>query len=266
MTATLSSTSYQPTARGRIRMLALATAVALAVGGLVAAASQADVGGVYFDDNDNAAAGDPNFLFNATFTGGDNVGLGRAVMTSLTGGNRNIGLGSQALVSNTSGNNNVATGSSTLFASTTGSNNVATGNFALSANSTGNDNVAVGTIALASNPTGNNNVAIGANAGKKLTAGSNNIDIANPGKAGQESGTIRIGNGSKHTATFIAGISGTTPAGATQPVVINSAGKLGVAPATAARPSLTDTVARLTEQLKHQQRQIERLRKQVKGG
>ena len=59
MTAKLSSTLYQPTARGRTRMLALATAVALAISAaLGASTSRAEVGSVYFDAGNNAAAGD----------------------------------------------------------------------------------------------------------------------------------------------------------------------------------------------------------------
>ena len=102
---------------------------------------------------------------------------------------------------------------------------------------------------------------------RTLTSGSDNVAIANAGKAG-ESGTIRIG-GTSQTATFIAGISGTTLGGATQPVVVNSAGQLGTA--TAAKSAadlgqLMDTVERQQHALKSQQRQIERLRKLVKGG
>ena len=75
-----------------------------------------------------------------------------------------------------------------------------------------------------------------------------------------ESGTIRIGNNSNQTATFIAGISGTTLGGTPQPVVVKSNGQLGTAPAaSASTASLAATVERL-------QRQVERLREQVKGG
>ena len=59
MTAKLSSTLYQPTARGRTRMLALATAVAIVISAaLGVSTSRADVGSVYFDANNNAAAGE----------------------------------------------------------------------------------------------------------------------------------------------------------------------------------------------------------------
>ena len=78
--------------------------------------------------------------------------------------------------------------------------------------------------------------------------------------------TIRIGTGSQ-TATFIAGIRGVNVGGTAQPVLINSNGRLGTAPAPAASTtSLAATVEELTAELKHQRRQIDRLRERVKGG
>ena len=75
-------------------MLALATAVAIAISAaLGVSTSRADVGSVFFDANNNAAAGDPNLLFNGTFTGSDNVGLGRSVMPNLTTGSFNVAIG-----------------------------------------------------------------------------------------------------------------------------------------------------------------------------
>ena len=125
------------------------------------------------------------------------------------------------------------------------------------ANTTGNGNVAIGRNTLA-NTTGNRNVALGPGAGQNLTTGSHNVAIANDGIAG-EAGTIRIGTNGTQTATFIAGIRRTTLGGA-KPVVVNSNGQLGVAPAgSASTASLAATVERL-------QRQVERLREQVKGG
>src|SRR5262245_29274881 len=76
MTTKLSLSLSQPLARGRIRMLAVATAVALAtVAALGAATSRATVGAVYFDANENAAAGDPTQFFDPaapTFFGDNN--------------------------------------------------------------------------------------------------------------------------------------------------------------------------------------------------
>ena len=143
-----------------------------------------------------------------------------------------------------------------LFSNTTANGNVATGRRALFSNTTGTANVATGRSALFANTTGSRNVALGPGAGENLTTGSNNVAIANAGRAG-ESGTIRIG-GNGQSATFIAGIRGTALSG--QPVVVNSSGQLGTAPAaSASTASLAATVERL-------QRQVRRLRERVKGG
>ena len=132
MTAKLSSSLYQPTARGRTRMLALATAVAIAISAaLGASTSRADVGSVYFDANGNAAAGETFGFTDPMFTGGFNVGLGRSVMPNLTDAFGNVAVGDDALAANTDGDANVATGEFALSSNTTGSNNVATGTEAL---------------------------------------------------------------------------------------------------------------------------------------
>jgi trimeric autotransporter adhesin len=72
---------------------------------------------------------------------------------------------------------------------------------------------------------------LGYNAGANLTTGDNNIDIGNDGVAG-EANTIRIGTKGTQKATFIAGIRGATVGGGAT-VVVNPAGKLGVAPSSA---------------------------------
>jgi len=64
-----------------------------------------------------------------------------------------------------------------------------------------------------------------------LTTGDNNIDIGNAGNSA-DSGTIRIGNATSHTAAFIAGINGVN-ASAGVPVFILSTGQLGTGPAAA---------------------------------
>src|SRR5262245_30892983 len=98
------------------------------------------VGSVYFDVNDNTAAGQT--LFNATFTGLANTGLGRRVLTSLTGGTGNTAIGASALFSNTSGNSNTATGFQALFSNFNGTWNTASGVLALSGNVSGGFNTA----------------------------------------------------------------------------------------------------------------------------
>ena len=72
---------------------------------------------------------------------------------------------------------------------------------------TAGGNTAIGFEALYNNTTGNTNIALGGYAGWNRTTGDYNIDIGNAGVAG-ESNTIRIGDESDHSATFIAGISG----------------------------------------------------------
>ena len=62
------------------------------------------------------------------------------------------------------------------------------------------------------NTTGSNNIALGYEAGENLTTGSNNMDIGNLGVAA-ESNTIRIGTQGTQTATFIAGIFGSSVTG-----------------------------------------------------
>ena len=188
---------------------------------------------------DNTAFGD-DALINLT-TGTDNVALGPLALFSNTSGVNNTATGDDALTANITGFNNTANGwhaldSNTigvkntgigcdgLAGNTTGSNNTAVGTRALVRNTAGNSNVAVG-IQAGENINGSNNVALGSNAGRNLTNSNNNIDIGNPGVAG-ESNTIRIGTTGANTATFIAGISGTTiPGGVT--VIINSNGQLG---------------------------------------
>jgi hypothetical protein len=56
-----------------------------------AAPTFASTGSVYFDNQDNAAAGGTRF--NGTFTAQGNVGLGRSVMPSLTTGSPNVAVG-----------------------------------------------------------------------------------------------------------------------------------------------------------------------------
>src|SRR5262249_1772732 len=111
---------------------------------------------------------------------------------------------------------------------TTASNNTAMGYQVGFHNTTGANNTAIGYHALLNNTTGSSNIALGSGAGVSLNTGSNNIDIGSGGGSG-ESNTIPIG--SLQTRTFIKGISGVTIAGA--PVVVNSAGQLGVAPSSA---------------------------------
>src|SRR5436305_436634 len=100
--------------------------------------------------------------------------------------------------------------------------NTAEGGNALFSLTTGAQNTAIGNLALFNNTTGSFNIALGYKAGENLTTGDNNIDVGSLGGAG-DANTVRIGNQvagtddvgfphPAHTATYIAGISGTTVA------------------------------------------------------
>jgi len=123
---------------------------------------------------------------------------------------------------------------------TTGNNNTATGIYSLFWNIAGNANTADGVFALG-NSTGTFNIGLGVNAGCNLTSGDNNIFIGSFG-VDTESNTIRIGreveetncggfSNPPHTATYVAGISGTPVVG--DPVVVDANGQLGTATSSA---------------------------------
>ena len=169
-----------------------------------------------------------NLSGNPSVTGARDIGIGGSVLSGVTSGSDNIGIGSMDLFANTTGSGNTAVGSGALNFNDTGNRNVAVGDLALSLNTTGGQNTAVGSFAL-QNATGNGNIAVGFSAGNALTSGNNNIVIGNNvfGVAG-EANTTRIG-GAAQSKTFIAGISGVTPAGASPvAVVVDSNGQLGV--------------------------------------
>jgi hypothetical protein len=180
---------------------------------------------------------------NFTMTGDFNTGVGRATLSSNTTGTFNTATGAFALQLNTTGDDNTANGEAALNKNTTGFGNTASGSLALANNTMGVFNTAVGDLALFGNSVGDTNTAIGANAlgnttgfnnigigfegGLNHTVGSNNICIGNPGVVG-ESSTIRIGTVGIQTATFVAGISGTTSSGGVA-VFVNGNGQLGTA-------------------------------------
>ena len=177
----------------------------------------------------NTATGFEALYNNATAS--FNTAYGFHALYSNTTGSLNNALGRNALMSNTTGAFNTATGGAALFLNTTGTGNTATGRETMHFNTTGNNNVASGFLALFNNTTGSNNIALGVQAGNNLTTGDNNIEIGNAGVAG-EARKIRIGIQGTQNGTFIAGISGSAVGGGTT-VVVNPAGKLGVAPSSA---------------------------------
>ena len=171
----------------------------------------------------NTAIGDRALTNN---TGGTvNTAIGNLALNSNTSGFANTATGAAALQHNTTGPYNTASGWGALSNNSTGSENTGIGHFTLTFNTTGDNNTAVGGLAFQLNTTGANNIALGFKAGGNLTTGDNNIDIGATGVAG-ESNTIRLGEQSTQTATYVAGISGATvPDGVT--VVVGADGHLG---------------------------------------
>src|SRR5947208_1493885 len=198
--------------------------------------------------NGNTAEG-KDALFSRT-TGVDNSALGFEALYNGTTASGNTAVGSQALLSNIASTRNVAVGAAALDSLTSGEMNTAVGNVSLEQGVSVNFNTALGRHALGRTQ-GDQNTGLGFFAGWNLSDdGANNIYIGNAGPVpiGTESNTIRIGTQTAtivtvgnppfeshpmpaHTATFIAGISGTAING--RPVMINANGRLGTAPSSA---------------------------------
>lgn len=201
-----------------------------------------DVNG-YFVSNNSATTNNTS-LGNGALplgSGGQNTGIGASALSSNTTGAYNTATGATALVSNTTGSKNTSLGQGSMLANTTGSDNTAVGFQALTSEVTSGDNTALGyqamlgatgnfSVAIGSgslpNATGDNNIAIGYQSGSGVGTGGNNVLIANAGTS-TDANLIRIGTLGTHTATYIAGLSGTNITGGAA-VVVNGAGQVGV--------------------------------------
>jgi hypothetical protein len=95
----------------------------------------------------------------------------------------------------------------------------------MNALTTGNNNTGAGYNTMYVLTSGSGNTCVGYQAGFNLTTGSNNIYINHSGVS-TETGTIRIGNATDHTACYIAGITGRSVTGGTA-VYVGTDGKLG---------------------------------------
>jgi len=200
---------------------------------------------------------------NFTNTAGRSTGVGHNTLQSLTSGGQNTSVGSNSMFGCTTGTQNIAMGLDALDDVLTGDGNVALGMQALTVTTIGEWNVAVGRSAMVALISGSRNVAIGGGEDGtsgtlyQLTTGSFNVAIggnlttstggAGSAYTGSESSNICIGNatigtvgennvmrigttgssGGQVNKAFIAGAHGITPAGATQTVIIDSAGQLG---------------------------------------
>jgi trimeric autotransporter adhesin len=187
-------------------------------------------------------------------SGNGNTAVGINVLRNNLTGGFNTGVGLNALFTNNGdptvgqGSNNCATGAYALFANTTGSSNTADGAFALSANNTGFGNTAIGASALERNTIGGGNTAIGEAAlnenvtgsfntaigtGALLVAGGNSNTVVGSGAGGNVGGAnhvICIGQGvggaNVDNSCYIDSI--WNQPGGSQPVYVNSDGKLGL--------------------------------------
>ena len=108
----------------------------------------------------------------SVMSGGGNLGIGRAVLQSLTNGSNNLCFGDGVAYAVTSGSANVMIGQASANNLTTGSNNVGCGVNSLKLLVSGQSNAAIGYGALESH-TGSNSVGAGFNCGQ-LSTGNNN--------------------------------------------------------------------------------------------
>jgi len=193
------------------------------------------------------------FTLYSDTTGNGNTAVGiNGLYDNVTGG-FNTAVGLNALFTNNGdptvgqGSDNCAIGAYALFANTTGSSNTADGAFALSANNTGFDNTAIGTSALERNTMGGGNTAIGEAALNEnvtggfntavgtaalLVASGNSNTVVGSGAGGNVGGAdhvICIGQGvagaNVNNSCYIGSI--WNQPGGSQPVYVNSDGKLG---------------------------------------
>ncbi len=164
-------------------------------------------------------------------TGGGNTAVGTSALSNLTSGDGNTAVGNFAGAGVGQGRDNVAVGLGALFAGNAGGTpiyfNTAIGTEALAFLAAGQSNTALGMGAGYFASGGSWNTFVGTDAGYNAASGSYNVFIANQGTTypDTESNTIRIGD-SNQSKTYISGIHGVTPSGASE-VVINSAGQLG---------------------------------------
>ncbi len=183
---------------------------------------------------------------NLTLTGTNNTVVGVTAAKALTSGSANTYLGVNAGTATTTGSDNDAIGVNTLDSLTTGGSNSAVGNAALTEVTTGSNNVAIGRFAGSGLTTGNNNVFIGVTAGNTLLTGSSNlilgtangstyvgaessnILLGSNGVVG-ESNVMRLGTTGTTAKSFIVAVRGvTTDINDAVPVLVDSAGQLGV--------------------------------------
>lgn len=142
-------------------------------------------------------------------------------------GSLNTAVGADSLLNNDSGSSNTGVGWGALKDNRSGINNVAVGSQAMPLGR-GSFNTLVGSGSAFFMASGDRNIIVGFQAAMGIDHGDDNIFLGASPAVFAESAHIRIGTPGTQTATFIAGIRGTTTAlNDALPVVIDSAGQLG---------------------------------------
>ena len=170
-------------------------------------------------------------------TGGFNTAVGLNALFTNNGdptvgqGSTNCAFGAYALFANTTGNGNTAHGAFALLTNNTGFDNTAIGSVALERNIMGGGNTAIGEAALNENTTGSFNTAVGT--GALLVAGGSSNTVVGAGageNVGDANNVICIGQGvagaNVDNSCYIGSI--WNQPGGSQPVYVNSDGKLGL--------------------------------------
>jgi hypothetical protein len=170
-------------------------------------------------------------------TGGFNTAVGLNALFTNNGdptvgqGSDNCAVGAYALFPNTTANNNTADGAFALSANNTGFGNTGIGSHALERNTVGGGNTAIGEAALNENTTGSFNTAVGTAALLVANGDSNTVVGSGAGEnVGGANHVICIGQGvagaNVNNSCYIGSI--WNQPGGSQPVYVNSDGKLGL--------------------------------------
>jgi trimeric autotransporter adhesin len=217
------------------------------------------------EGTENTAVGAGALLSNTI--GGDNTANGAFALFTNTDGDSHSAFGDRALLNQDGGLGNSAFGASALEANSS-SGNAAFGYHALDS-CTGGLNTAFGADTMVNATNGSGNVALGFAAGNGVTSGSNIIAI------GPVDG-LSTTNGELDNSCYIGNIDGAgVDAGTASIVFVDQDGKLGTValPNTGSLPNaqafsgkvheLEATVALLTQQLKEQAAQIQKVSAQL---
>lgn len=158
-----------------------------------------------------------------TFVGQSSGNLGLTTPNAV----RNAGYGYQVLTQNIEGADNSGFGQSCLAVLADGDFNTAGGSGSLALVENVDNNTSYGANSLSQLLTGDGNIALGYRAGFNYTSNEElNLVIGNEGTVGEDR-TIRIGNDTDHTDTYISACWGNIVGGLSEIMIVDSVGKIG---------------------------------------